>query len=104
MNSFEIVQQVILFLLGTIIGFFARGVIDKLLAKARGKNVYTNFEILSPFVGILVTVIWFMAVYNSMVNPDFNVDLELHAIMGWVVGALFNKNPFKSDKKTSKQN
>jgi hypothetical protein len=99
MGGLDIVQQVVTFLLGTTIGFFLRGVTDKLLDRMRGKGEVSNFEILSPFVAILVTIVWVMAVYTSMINPLFNVDLELHAIMGLVVGFLFNKNPFKSDKK-----
>lgn len=98
----QVIYYIVSFLAGTTVGFLLRGVVEDWLEKTFKDRKPTDIELLSPFVGVLVAIVWLVAVLVSLVNPAQTVDIELHLIMGGIVGALFNKNIFgrigKDDK------
>ena len=69
-----------IFLLGSLSGW--------LITKVReGSLTHSNLQIL---VGVLVTIVWVIAIISEILIPTYTVSALIHGIMGAIVGYLFS--------------
>lgn len=78
-----VITAIVFALLGFFLGFFSHDFIKKntLMSEDSGKNL----------VLLVVTILWGISMVVSVVNPNYNVPIEVHALMGGIVGYFFYK-------------
>jgi hypothetical protein len=87
-TSSQIVSQLSFFIIGFILGFFVRIVIDNI----KGKK--GDFEIMTKgqgrtFIAFVVILIWVISILVEINNSEYHVSVLVHGIMGSVVSYFF---------------
>ena len=80
----NILIAVLIFFLGNVSGFFARGLIEK-------KAFHMTEQASKNFLIILITVTWVGAMIVDVANPNYDVPIAVHGILGVIVGFFFSR-------------
>ena len=96
---------IVAFVVGFFVGMIMGVGVDHILNKAKKKKggvtlVVDNY--LRPIIAITVLIIWVVAVLVSVFNSEFTVGLEIHTILGAIVGALFGNSVLREAKNGKK--
>lgn len=84
------VLGIVTFSLGILVGYVLHDFIKKSLTM--DENNSKNLLLLS------VTVVWVVSMLVSIVNPNYQVPVPVHGIMGAIVGFFFYKGKKEDDK------
>lgn len=55
--------------------------------KKKKHKIFSNFDLLN-FVIVIVCAIYVISLLATMINPMYKTPVELHALMGTIVGTL----------------
>lgn len=84
MMAEQIIINAISFLLGVVVG--------SLSTKLAIKN---NIQINTNWIAGVITIMWAVSLVAEMINPEYNVSMAVHGIMGAIAAHFFAVKGFK---------
>lgn len=78
----NLIIAIAIFIFGNISGFFLRGVMEK-------KAFHMTEQASKNFLIILITLTWVFAMIVDVSNPNYDVPIAVHGILGVIVGFFF---------------
>lgn len=79
---FNLLIAIIIFIFGNISGYFIRGFLEK-------KDLHLTDQASKNFLIILITLTWVGAMAVDVADPNYDVPIAVHGILGIIVGFFF---------------
>lgn len=80
----NLILAVAIFVFGNVSGWFLRGIMEK-------KAFHMSEQASKNFLIILITLTWVFAMIVDVSNPNYDVPIAVHGILGVIVGFFFAK-------------
>jgi len=80
----NLILAVAIFVFGNVSGWFLRGIMEK-------KAFHLSEQASKNFLIILITLTWVFAMLVDVSNPNYDVPIAVHGILGVIVGFFFAK-------------
>lgn len=81
--SQQFILGTVMFLIGNVSGYFMHDFMKKTLQMSEDSS--------KNFVMFSVTLVWVMSMVVGLLNPQYQVPLAVHTLMGAIVGFFFYK-------------
>jgi hypothetical protein len=78
----NIIIAIAIFFIGNVSGFFFRGFFEK-------RAFHMTEQASKNFLIVLITLTWVFAMAVDVSNPNYDVPLAVHGILGVIVGFFF---------------
>lgn len=80
MNTEHLILSIVSFLVGVLVGYIIRSLMDK---SGYNKDMKT-------LVLLVVSFAWFMSMIVEVLNPAYHTNPMVHGLMGSIVGFFYN--------------